>query len=302
MPKSLPPETDPFSQMFDRRDLILVTGKGGTGKSTLVAALAELAARRRGSAVAVEMSVHPHLPELLGPSTQVQTVCVDLEQAVPAAMGRLLRLPALVTRVFNNRFIRLFIRTSPAVREMILLDELHHLVEVNSRRRTPVIVDLPASGHALSFLDTPRAVNRMLRVGPLAQVAARVEALILDSSRCELVIVALPEELPINETIELVRRATEIGLASRTVIVNQVPSPSVDPEDRPLLDLLHREGDAQIGHFASIARSGLDGLDQARAQIERLRSALDDAVIELPFHLDTDPRRRVAALIRALVP
>src|SRR5512139_864615 len=114
--------------MVASRDLILVTGKGGTGKSTFCATLAELAARRRGAALAVEMSVHARLPEMLGPESRVRPLRLDAEEAVLPALGRLLGLPAMVTRIFNNRVLRLFIRTSPAIREMILLDELHHQV------------------------------------------------------------------------------------------------------------------------------------------------------------------------------
>jgi arsenite/tail-anchored protein-transporting ATPase len=300
MPEATSRERRTLDTIVEHRDLILVTGKGGTGKSTLVAALAEIAARRHGTSLAIEMSLHPRLPEMLDPKTAVQTRCIDAEQAVTPALSRLLRLPALVTRIFNNRFIRLFIRTSPAIREMILLDELHHLVDTHSRQRCPVIVDLPASGHALSFLDTPRAVHRLLRVGPLALIAARVEELLLDRSRCELVVVTLPEELPVNETIELIHRAQEIGLVNRTVVVNQVPEVTVGAEDGELLDLLHDQGDAVLGQFSAVARGEIEGSKQARSQIDRLRSAVPDLVVELPLSHDPDPRARVSTLVQAL--
>ncbi len=290
----------PLDDLLDHRDLILVTGKGGTGKSTLVAALAELAARRRGGALAVELSVHPRLPEMLDPASGVRTLRLDAEDVVGNVLGRLLHLPAVVGAVLKNRIIRVFIRTSPAIREMILLDELRHIVERAAREGRPVIVDLPASGHAVSFLDTPRAVHRMLRVGPLADVAARAEALLLDPRRTELVVVALPEELPINETIELVRRATEIGVASRTVVVNQVPAAAMAAEDRALLDLLGRQGDEALGRFADAAQSELLGVEQARAQIDRLRGALSAAVIELPRTPALDLRGCVRTVVEAL--
>jgi anion-transporting ArsA/GET3 family ATPase len=290
-------EHSPFREMISRRGLILVTGKGGTGKSTLVATLAALAARRHGTALAVEMSAHPRLPEMLGAASTVRTTNIDADRAVQSALARLLGLPELVTRVFNNRFLRMFIRTSPAIREMILLDELHHLVESHTREGRPVIVDLPASGHALSFLDTPRAVHRLLRVGPLAQIAARVEQLLLDGARCELVVVTLPEELPVNETIELVRRAQEIGLTHRTVVVNQVPAVALGPGDGELLEILRAQGDQVLGRFAAAAQGDLARADEAQRQMARLRAAVDDRVLELPLHRDADPQRCVAGLV-----
>ena len=282
------------------RDLILVTGKGGTGKSTLVAALAELAARRRGGAVAVEISAHPRLAEMIRPQSGVRALNLEVEQVVGPALSRLLSLPAVVGAVLNNRILRLFVRTSPAMREMILLDEIQDLVARTTRQRQPVIVDLPASGHALSFLDTPRSVYRMLRVGPLAQVARRVEELLLDRKRTELVVVAIPEELPVNETIELVQRSMDIGLVSRTIVVNQVPALALDADDRPLLDALHQHDDSALGRFASTAARELDGVELARAQISRLKRAVGDAIIELPLSQITDPRARVGAILQAL--
>jgi len=272
----------PVDEMLERRDLILVTGKGGTGKSTLVAALAELAARRRGRAIAVELAAHPRLPTLIDPEEGVTAVNIDAEEVVGNVLSRLFHLPTLVGALLRNRIIRIFIRTSPAIREMVALEELRHLVDSSSRDGCPVIVDLPATGHALSFLDTPRAVHRLLRVGPLADVAAGVERLLLDGSRCELVVVALPEELPINETIELVRRSVHIGVANRTVVVNQVPASPVEARDRALLELIGSQGDVALERFASAARSEVDGVEEARAQIARLRDAVGAEVIELP--------------------
>jgi arsenite/tail-anchored protein-transporting ATPase len=282
------------------RDLILVTGKGGTGKSTLVAALAELAARRRGGAAAVEVSAHPRLSSMIRPGVAVEVLNIDAEVAVAPALGRLLRLPAVVAAVLNNRILRLFIRTSPAFREMIVLDEIYDLVERSAKRGRPVIVDLPASGHALSFLDTPRSVHRMLRVGPLAQVARRIEELILDRRRTELVIVALPEELPVNETIEAVRRAAEIGIVSRTVVVNQVPSANLDAGDRSLLETVRQHNAGALSRFAGAAHSELEGIDLARVQIDRLKHAVSAAVIEVPEMRGADLRVAVDTLVEAL--
>jgi arsenite/tail-anchored protein-transporting ATPase len=287
--------------MVAQRDLILVTGKGGTGKSTLCATLAELAARHHGAALAIEMSLHARLPEMLDPETRVRALRIDAEEAVLPALGRLTGLPTLVTRIFNNRFLRLFIRTSPAIREMIMLDELHHLVRSHAVKGCPVIVDLPASGHALSILETPLAVHRLLRVGPLAQIAAQVEELLLDRERCELVVVTLPEELPVNETIEVVHRAQSLGLVNRTVVINQVPFAALDVEDGELLDILRTRGDAELGRVAEAVRGEMDGVVHAQQQMERLRHAVNDRVIELPLHRDPDPRRCVSSLVQELV-
>jgi len=283
--------------LVDQRDLILVTGKGGVGKSTVAAALAELAARRRGGAVVVESTVCPRLATMLEPGSNIQVVNIELEKALPALIGRIARLPAIINALLTNRVVRLFLRTAPAVGELVLLDEIREIVDANRARSWPVIVDLPASGHAVALLGTPRAARRLVRVGPVERLCDRLEQMLFDQQRCELVVVALPEELPVNETIELWRRAAELGLHCQIVVVNQVPRPPVEEPERAWLDQV-QEGDASaLGRVAGAARSELLGVDQARAQIDRLRSAVAGTVIELPRSIDVDPRRRIGTLL-----
>ena len=268
--------------LVDQRDVILVTGKGGTGKSTLVAALAALAVKRRGAAVAVEFSAYRRLPDLIAADSGVKVVKIDLDTAVEPALRRLVSIPVVAQAVLRNRVVRQFIRTSPAMREMIVLDELRVLVDESTARHVPVIVDLPATGHALSFLDTPRAVQRMFRIGPIAHAAERVQRLLLDGKRCEMVTITLPEELPVNETLELLRKARQMGIAARMVVVNQVPAMLLHASDRPLLEILQRESEEALARLALAAQGQLDGLDHARKQIERLRSLESVNVVEFP--------------------
>jgi arsenite-transporting ATPase len=297
MPRSLA-SLSSIRALVDERDLILVTGKGGTGKSTLVAVLAEVGARRRGGAVAVEFATHPRLTAMTSPGGAVEVVALDADQAVAPALSRLLGLPAVASAMLDNRALRLFIRTSPSIREMIVLDELVHIVQRASKRRAPVIVDLPATGHAMSLLATPGAVHEMVRVGPLAAVASRARALLTDASRCELLAVTLPEELPVNETIELLKRAAEIPVGSRAVVVNQMPEAPIDPADRSLLDVMATAPDDVMRRLAAAARGELAALDLARGHVDRLRlAAPEKQVIELPRVAAPDPRRCVSALV-----
>jgi arsenite-transporting ATPase len=268
--------------LVDQRDVILVTGKGGTGKSTLVAALAALAARTPRGRGGGRVFRAPALPDLIARDSGVTVVRIDLDMAVEPALRRLVNIPMLTQAVLRNRVVRQFIRTSPAMREMIVLDELRALVDESTARHTPVIVDLPSTGHALSFLDTPRAVSRMFRIGPIAHAAERVQRLLLDGKRCEMVTITLPEELPVNETIELLRKARQMGIAARTVVVNQVPAMLLHASDRPLLEVLQRESEEALARLAVAAKGQLDGLDHARKQIDRLHGLENASVVEFP--------------------
>lgn len=288
------------ASLLDDRALVLVTGKGGTGKSTLTAALAAVAAQRRGGAVALELSANPRMRAMLPPDARVRALNLDVEHCLVPALGRLTGLPALAGAFARNKALTAFIRTSPAVREMIVLDELRDLVEKSSLERVPVVVDLPATGHALSLLDTPRSVHRMLRIGPLAQVARRAEELLLDQARTELVAVALPEELPINETIELVRRARDLGVGCRFVVVTRVPAAPLADDDLALLAQTERHGGQAMARLAQTARQETEGALRAREQIDRLRAALPVQVVELPLWTVPDIAACVRLVMQAL--
>jgi anion-transporting ArsA/GET3 family ATPase len=281
---------------------VLVTGKGGTGKSTLTAALAAVAAQRRQRAVAVELSANPRMPSMLPPLSRVRSVNLDLEYCVVPVLTRLTGLSALAGAAARNKALKAFIQTSPAMREMFILDELRDLVEKSSREKAPVVVDLPATGHALSLLDTPGSVHRMLRVGPFAQVARRAQELLLDQTRTELVAVALPEELPINETIELLRRARDLGVLCRTVVVSRVPAAPLAAADLPLLAQTEQHGGQAVGRLVQAARQEHELAQRAQEQIDRLRAALPVEIVELPLWIVPDLAECVRLVMKALSP
>lgn len=275
-----------------RRDLILVTGKGGVGKSTLVAALARLAVKQRGGAIALESAAHSRLLPLLKDQKGIITKNIDLDLVLSSTLKRALNLPAIVAAMMNNRIMRLYMHTSPAVGELVLLDAIAS--EVNSpQRKGPVIVDLPASGHAMELLKTPNAVRKIMHdSGPVAKMARNLENLLTDTYRTELLVVALPEELPVNETIELINAATRMGIKRYTVLVNQVPEKPC--QETRLIEFL--AGFEELEQVAKAAFEESLSSQRAHKQIQRLEEALG-TVLELPCYLDEDPRKSVMTYV-----
>jgi anion-transporting ArsA/GET3 family ATPase len=99
-----------------------------------------------------------------------------------------------------------------------------------STRFDLIVVDAPATGHGLTFLDVPRVVGSAVRTGPLRRHAGWVEAMIRDPERTVLLPVALAEELPARETAELVARLRDsIGVAIDRVVVNAVTAAPFPP-------------------------------------------------------------------------
>jgi anion-transporting ArsA/GET3 family ATPase len=156
-----------------------------------------------------------------------------------AAMSEYLALQfggrALVDFGLRNKALRQLLEGAPGWRELITLGKIWHVEQARRPDGRPVydliVVDAPATGHGLTFLDVPRVVHSAVRTGPLARNAALVESLVRDPERTLLLPVALAEELPVKETCELVARLTnEIGITVDRIVVNAV-APAPYPEE-----------------------------------------------------------------------
>ena len=300
---------DSLTSMLQQRPLILVSGKGGVGKTTVSAALAVLAAKHCGACTVVESVVHPRLPELLAGHPELRCVNIEVEEELSGFLGHLMRLPQVLGALLRNRVVRLFLRTAPAVSELVLLDAIASLLaEARQKaqkksppaRPCPVIVDLPATGHALTLLSTPRAVRRMLRVGPVARLAEQLEDLLVDAQQTELLVVTLPEELPINESIEVVAKLRDLGVSCQRVLINQVPQPEVSDSDRDWLRQVGQQSGHTLGSAAKQACLDLAGADAAAEQMQRLQDATQLKSIKIPCQQNPEPRSQLAAVVEVL--
>jgi anion-transporting ArsA/GET3 family ATPase len=257
--------TDALSPLFGKR-LVIVTGKGGTGKTTVAAALAVAAARSGLSVLVTDVGSSEQLAQRITPGHApvgyagcelvpgLTAMHIDPFEALAEYLGLQLKARSLVDLVLGNRGFHQLLEASPGWRELITLGKIWHLgqaLDSAGRPRFPlIVVDAPATGHGLTFLDVPRVVASAVRAGPLRAHAQRVEDLIRDPEQCLLLPVALAEELPARETAELVARARDqLGVAVDRVVVNAVtPAPFPEPVPEDLDRLLSRvPPDADLG-------------------------------------------------------
>jgi hypothetical protein len=239
--------------LLDRR-LVVITGKGGTGKTTVAAALALAAAEAGRSVLAAEVGLDEHLPRLFDPDAEpvgyagrdlaprLHAMRIDPYEALAEYVGLQVGLRGIVRRVFENHGFRQLMDAAPGWRELITLGKIWHLEQMQDARGRPrfdlIVVDAPATGHGLTFLDVPRVVGSAVRTGPLSRHASWVEAMIRDPDRTALLPVALGEELPARETADLVARLRdEVGVGVDRVVVNAVaedpfPAQTPDLDDR----------------------------------------------------------------------
>jgi anion-transporting ArsA/GET3 family ATPase len=235
----------PYKSLLDRR-LVVVTGKGGTGKTTVAAALALAGAASGRRVLVAEVGLEENVPTLIAPGGRLvgyegrdlrkglRAMRIDPYEALAEYLGLQIGLRGVVRRVFETRAFRQLMDASPGWRELITLGKIWHLEQMTDERGQPrfdlIVVDAPATGHGLTFLDVPRVVGSAVQTGPLRRHAGWVEAMIRDPERTALLPVALAEELPVRETAQLVARLRDgIGVAVDRVVVNAVTAAPFPP-------------------------------------------------------------------------
>ena len=232
--------TEALRDLTDFR-LVIVTGKGGTGKTTVACQLAE-AARRAGKRVLLAetspiesiAAYFERAPRPLGYKGRdfrkdLHALRLDPHEALADYVRVQFGLGVVTDRILRLETFQQLLEAAPGWRELIMLGKIWHLEQKKDPAGAHVydllIVDAPSTGHGLTFLDVPRVVQQALRSGPLARHASWVETLIHDRERTLLLPVTTPEDLPVQETHELVRRARgDLGIFVDRIVVNRMPT------------------------------------------------------------------------------
>jgi len=279
---------------LDTQRLVIVTGKGGTGKTTVVAALARAAAEAGRRVLAVEVArgrLGPLLgaerlgaePTRIAPGLAAATI--DPEEALGDFVHGVLRFRVLARRLLESTTFQVLAAAAPGLPELLVLHRLFDWVQARRLGRPLhdlVLVDAPASGHSLPLLAAPRALGRLARLGPVADLLGKIERLLADPAATLVCLVTAPEELAVRETVELYREIVEqLGLPVAPPIVNSLPPRRFTAGDREALARL--ESGSGPHPYLAAARFQVQRRDQAEVQIAALRRALGVAPIRLPF-------------------
>ena len=215
--------------------LRIVTGKGGVGKTTIACALALQEVRQGKKVLLCEAKGRSRTTEFLGTKSASEDIreveenlfIVDMnpEAAIREYALLMLRFKPLYNAVFENRLIKTFIRLVPSLGELVMLGKIwfHEQEQHLGKSRFDVIIfDAPATGHARLMLHAPQAMQTTVPPGPLRQNARLIQKLLTDMERTALHLVTIPEEMPINEAIELEQAAREsLGIHLGTTFINQ---------------------------------------------------------------------------------
>jgi anion-transporting ArsA/GET3 family ATPase len=282
-------------ELLDRR-LIFVTGKGGVGKTTVAASLALLAAKRGRRTLVCEVDAKGNLADFFetGPThfaeRQIQpglwAMSMDTEASLRQYLSLQLKLP-LVARVGPLAKMFDFVASAaPGVKEIVTVGKL--CWEVREDHYDTVVVDASASGHVVSQLAAPQAINELVQVGLVRQQTGWMLDILGDRATTGVVVVATPAEMPVSETLELtgrVRAETNVDLAA--VVVNRVLPELFGRGEEEVFDRLLQPGPASaleealgspVGPMLDAARLTVATRRSRAEHLTRLRNELPEGV------------------------
>jgi len=283
-----------------------VAGKGGVGKTTVTAALARLASRLGLSVLVVEVEGKSGLAAAFGAEdltydesvlsaasrdtggeVRARTVSADValvEYLEEHGMKRMSR------RLVRSGAVDVVATATPGIKDILVLGKVKQLERAGVADL--IVLDAPASGHAVRFLMSPRALLDTVDAGPIESQATEVLDLVTDPARCQVMLVTLPEETPVNEVVETAYALEDkVGTNLGPVVVNGLypvrAGLDVDPEAvAGPLGFGLRPGEAEALRGAAAFRMKRQALQAA--QVARLADALPLPQLRLPALFDVD--------------
>ncbi len=283
------------------KDLVVVTGKGGTGKTTVAAALGLAAAARGRRVVVAEVAARDELARTFTgagstPFTEREVlpglhhVSIDPQLALEEYLADQLPSRALAEVLVRSRMFAYFAAATPGMRELLTMGKVWELAQPD--RRTPgatpydlVVLDAPATGHGLALLDAPRTFADAARVGPVARQGRTIHGMLTEPERTGVVAVTTPEELPVTEALALQEGLRSgLGLELDAVVLNAVLPGRLTRAEAARLEAATAER-ADVRRALGVARHHDRRAQGQRAQAGRLQRALAGAVplLTLPY-------------------
>jgi len=304
------------------RHLLFVTGKGGVGKTTVAAALALLASEQgkrtlvcemdaKGSlAAAFDCSPFPYQPREVDP--HLFGMAMNTEDSLREYLKLFVRVPFAGRIGPLARTFDFVADAAPGVKEILAIGKLCY--EVRERHYDLVVVDAEARGHIIGQIGAPRVISELVQVGLVKDQTTWMLDILEDGQRTGLITVTTPEEMPVNETIDLLDQVAEkTRVDSAAVVVNRVLPALFGTREALVFDrlfepeavaLLVGAAGKPVTAVMEAARMNESRRRVGAAHLERLRDAIESeperrdlSLIYIPELFTRATGRRVVSLV-----
>lgn len=273
-------------ELFSKK-LILVSGKGGVGKTTVSLALALLAAERGKKTLLAEINAEGQVAHLL----ERKPIGYPEEKILPGLWGinivprksfeeyvlLQIKFKTIYRAVFENKFVRYFLEATPGLGDLMCIGKVYATTDSFDL----VIVDAPATGHGISLLQIASTVAKAVKIGPLKTHSQKIDELLHDPARTQVVQVTLPEEMPVTESLEMQAWLKQARIPSGLFFLNQFRNNPLTPEEADEFEgLKNKLSPAPLKAMA---------LEQTRAELSSsyyklLQKELSDVtILKIPF-------------------
>jgi anion-transporting ArsA/GET3 family ATPase len=295
--------------------MLVVAGKGGVGKTTVTAALARAAADTGHRVLVVSLDDRTTLHRMLGAPEESRDSYEPVRVASGLGPGRrgsvdirtitaaaalqdylaTQGLAAIAKRLVSTGVVGVVSNAAPGIDDLLVLGKLKHLVGLSGPDgpHDLIVVDGPAAGHAVSFLQSPHAMATTVRGGPIRSQAIEVDTMLRDPDRCRVVLVSLPETTPVSELLDTrTLLAESTGVSFAPVVVNGFDSaPDID-------ELIARGSQSDNADLVEAARYRSSRCSMHATALATLADHGIDDIVTLPHEPTVD---RTAKAFRRLV-
>ena len=297
-----PPRFEP------RARVVVVAGKGGAGKTTIASALAYLGAASGIDVLIVEVEGKSGLPELFGHTDELAYDEVVLLEAGAAGPGsgtvraRTLTpddaleeylddrgLGKISRRLKSTGTLDVIATAVPGIKDILVLGKVKQIEVAAASSGSPglIVVDAPAAGHAVTFLSSAYGLIEAAAVGPIRTQAADVAQMLSDPLRCQVMLVTLAEETPVNEAAETAFHLEDrAGVKLTPVVVNGI-WPRIEPPG-PLNPAHYDLSDDEYGRVEAALAFRLARQAGQAEQLLRLAELLPLEQLRVPYLFTTD--------------
>jgi anion-transporting ArsA/GET3 family ATPase len=302
--------------LLDKR-LVIVTGKGGVGKSTVALALGLAGAERGKRTIVCEVSAQERLSRVFHRASvgfsevemedNLWAISIDPDESMREYVLLQLKVRAMRDLLFRSKIFTYLAAATPGLRELVTIGKIWELAQDDRKVKKGhnydlVIVDAPATGHGVGFLQTPRTFANVARVGPIASQAETLDRFLTNQRRTGVAIVALPEEMPVNETATLERDLTsEVGVAVDRIFCNGLYPERFSEDDEQRIESAFEGAEGGARPALRAALSVRRRAVAQREQLARLEELTEASVTTMPFvfepELGTEHLRELAASV-----